>query len=64
MSSDGGSSPHWDPSRSAAGDHNPWLIAVVVYERFGVAFLHRAWFNVDLLWTVTLLIAGVITLFS
>ena len=27
-------------------------------------FLHRAWLNVDLLWTVTLLIAGVVTLFS
>jgi hypothetical protein len=40
------------------------LVAIVVYERFGVAFLHRAWFNVDLLWTVTLLIAAVITLFS
>ena len=40
------------------------LVAIVVYERFGVAFLRRAWFNVDLLWTVTLLIAGVITLFS
>src|SRR5713226_4007077 len=40
------------------------LVAIVVYERFGVGFLHRAWFNVDLLWTVTLLAAGVITLFS
>src|SRR5207253_2772956 len=40
------------------------LVAIVVYERVGVAFLHRAWFNVDLLWTVTLLAAGVITLFS
>ncbi len=40
------------------------LVAIVVYERFGVGFLHRAWLNVDLLWTVTLLIAGVITLFS
>ena len=40
------------------------LVAIVVYERFGVAFLRRAWFNVDLLWTVTLLVAGVITLFS
>jgi hypothetical protein len=40
------------------------LVAVVVYERFGVAFLRRAWLNVDLLWTVTLLIAGVVTLFS
>jgi len=40
------------------------LIAVVVYERFGVGFLRRAWLNVDLLWTVTLLAAGVITLFT
>jgi len=40
------------------------LVAIVVYERFGVGFLHRAWFHVDLLWTVTLLVAGVITLFS
>jgi hypothetical protein len=40
------------------------LIAIVVYERLGVAFLRRAWLNVDLIWTVTLLIAGVITLFS
>src|SRR3989442_11974314 len=23
------------------------LVAIVVYERFGVGFLHRAWFNVD-----------------
>lgn len=40
------------------------LVAVVVYERLGVAFLRRAWLNVDLIWTVTLLAAGVITLFS
>jgi hypothetical protein len=40
------------------------LVAIVVYERFGVAFLRRAWLNVDLIWTVTLLAAGVITLFS
>ena len=40
------------------------LVAIVVYERLGVAFLRRAWLNVDLIWTVTLLLAGVITLFS
>jgi hypothetical protein len=40
------------------------LVAIVVYERLGVAFLRRAWLNVDLLWTITLLLAGVITLFS
>ncbi len=40
------------------------VVAVVVYERFGVGFLRQAWFNVDLLWTVTLLGAGVVTLFT
>ena len=40
------------------------LIAIVVYERVGVGFLHRAWLNVDLIWTVTLLLAGIITLFT
>jgi hypothetical protein len=40
------------------------LVAIVVYERVGVGFLHRAWLNVDLIWTVTLLLAGIITLFS
>ncbi len=40
------------------------LIAIVVYERLGIAFLRRAWINVDLIWTITLLLAGVITLFS
>ena len=33
-------------------------------ERFGVGFSRWAWFTVDLLWTVTLLVAGLITLFS
>ena len=40
------------------------LVAIVVYEKLGVGFLRRAWLNVDLIWTVTLLVAGVITLFS
>lgn len=40
------------------------LIAIVVYERLGIAFLRRAWINVDLIWTITLLLAGIITLFS
>jgi hypothetical protein len=40
------------------------LTAVLVYERLGVAFLRRAWVNVDLVWTVTLLVAGVVTLFT
>ncbi len=37
---------------------------IVVYERVGAGFLHRACLKVKLLWTVTLLVAGIITLFS
>lgn len=40
------------------------LVAVVVYERYGVAFLRRAWLNVDLLWTLALLGAAAVTLFT
>ncbi len=40
------------------------LVAIVVYERLGVGFLRRAWLNVDLLWMMTLLVAGAITLFT
>jgi hypothetical protein len=34
------------------------LVAVVVFERIGVAFLRRAWFNVDLLWAGALVLSG------
>jgi hypothetical protein len=37
-------------------------IAVLVYEKFGLALLRRAWFNVDLLWAVALFIAGIVPL--
>ncbi len=37
-------------------------VAIVVYDNFGVGFLRKAWFNLDLLWVVTLLIAGAVTL--
>src|SRR5690349_11023548 len=56
----------------------PWLIAVavhtlaylatagaiglVVYRYVGLAFLRRAWFNLDLLWGLALIIAGILTL--
>src|SRR5262249_19426656 len=35
---------------------------VAVYEKLGLALLRRAWFNVDGLWAVALLIAGVVAL--
>jgi hypothetical protein len=57
----------------------PWLIAVavhtfaylataaviglVVYRYIGLAFLRRAWFNLDVLWGMALIIAGVVTVF-
>jgi hypothetical protein len=39
-------------------------IAVVVYERLGVAVLRRAWVNMDAIWAVAVVTAGVVTLFS
>jgi hypothetical protein len=39
-------------------------VAFVVYERLGVGFLRRRWLNVDLLWSVAVIGAGVVTLFT
>jgi hypothetical protein len=38
-------------------------VAFVVYEKLGLMILKRTWFNVDLLWAMTLVVAGVVTLF-
>lgn len=38
------------------------LVAVVVYERVGVAMLRSAWINIDLLWSGALIVTGVATL--
>jgi hypothetical protein len=38
------------------------IVAAVVYEKLGVALLRRAWVNLDLVWSVALLGAGVATL--
>jgi hypothetical protein len=37
-------------------------LAVIVYEKAGLAILRRAWINVNALWAVALLAAGVLTL--
>ena len=37
-------------------------IALLVYEWLGVAILRRAWLNVDLIWTVALVVTGTILL--
>jgi hypothetical protein len=39
------------------------LVAIVVYEKLGVAILRRAWFNIDLVWMVALMMTGVFILF-
>ncbi|HEY3068262.1 MAG TPA: hypothetical protein VGL09_20930 [Methylomirabilota bacterium] len=40
------------------------VVAVVVYEKLGLALLRRAWINLDLLWATAIVIAGVVTLFT
>lgn len=40
------------------------VLAVLVYDRLGVDVLRRAWLNVDLVWAVAVIGAGVITLFT
>jgi hypothetical protein len=35
------------------------VIALLVYEKFGLALLRRAWFNLDLLWTIALVVSAV-----
>jgi hypothetical protein len=38
------------------------LTALLVYEKLGVGLLRRAWFNVDLIWAVALVVTGALTL--
>lgn len=38
------------------------LVAVVVYEKVGLAILRKAWFNLDIVWAVALVITGLVTL--
>jgi hypothetical protein len=39
-------------------------VAVVVYEKLGLAILRRAWVNLDLIWAVAIVAAGLFTLFT
>ncbi|MGE3267226.1 MAG: hypothetical protein AB7P40_00670 [Chloroflexota bacterium] len=38
------------------------LIALIVYEKVGLAILRRAWFNLDRAWAGTLIVTGAITI--
>jgi hypothetical protein len=37
-------------------------IALVVYEKVGLAILRRAWVNLDLVWAVALIVTGALSL--
>ncbi len=37
------------------------VVALVVFEKFGVGILRKAWFNLDLLWAIALTGTGVLT---
>ena len=38
------------------------IVSIVVYKWVGVAFLRRGWINLDLVWTIALVVCGVILL--
>jgi len=40
------------------------VMAVVVYERLGLSVLRRAWVNMDAIWAVVIVAAGLATLFT
>lgn len=40
------------------------VVSVVVYEKLGLGLLRRSWFNLDLAWSLVLLVTGAITLFT
>ena len=39
------------------------LMAWLVYDFLGLAILRRAWFNVDLVWSLSLVLAGIVLIF-
>jgi hypothetical protein len=40
------------------------IVALVVYYKLGVGFLRHAWLNVDVIWGVALIVAGLVALFT
>ena len=39
-------------------------VALLVYDKFGVAVLKKAWINLDAVWAGAFVLAGVLTLFT
>ena len=40
------------------------VIAVLVYDRWGVSVLRRTWVNLDAVWAGAFVVAGVVTFFT
>jgi hypothetical protein len=40
------------------------VIAVVIYAWLGLKFLSRTWFNLDVVWAISLIIVGVFGIYS
>ena len=40
------------------------VVAVLVYDRWGVSLLRRAWINLDAVWAGAFVLAGVVTCFT
>jgi hypothetical protein len=38
------------------------VVALLVYQRFGLAMLRRSWFNLDLIWAIALVVTGLVAL--
>ena len=38
------------------------VVALLVYRKFGLAMLRRAWFNLDLIWAIALVVTGLVAL--
>ena len=50
------------PDRTSLWAMIAGLAAWVVYAKFGLALLRKAWLNLDLAWAVALVISGVVVL--
>jgi len=37
-------------------------VALLVYQKFGLAMLRRSWFNLDLIWAIALVVTGIVAL--
>jgi hypothetical protein len=37
-------------------------VALLVYQKFGLAMLRRSWFNLDLIWAIALVVTGFVAL--